>query len=1184
MSRELDALALSALGSADSDGSPAGSSTKLAPHAGAAPPPPPEPATADAADPNAATARAAALLRDLQAASGAYTTELSQHHESLKSLAVQLPKLLTDFERTEGQRIDSFKMALKKLLSAEESMLTSQRPLVYAATDMVDAIDRHEDLDEFKAGLHCISSAESAAELLDEQARLLLAAQQHERQLLEGAPLCRAALALHASAATPAATSSSAATAAASAAASAASSAARLAAASLVGRGGQFAVGQAFGSGSSPILSQMNRAAKVTSDFLELTSGAAFANGLVLSLASDDGSGGGGVVTVSTAMELELNRAYTTPSGNHLVRISETQLVLEREMYISIAEAAPPPAAEAAQAEAAQAMEGAAAPPLPPLTASSAAVATSVEERLRRACAFTRCAPIEDGLAVALRVRLRHHNDAGQWKAGGDGGGDSGGGGGSEGAEAGAGAVLELYAGEPVSSASDAGGERRGDGGDGSGGGDGGGGGEGGGGEGADGVLTCEVNCSAETFVAMAEGVLPPSAAVLSQLASTPNLLALIQAGEALAWERDRYVLYAAEQLYARKLPAHARAAADAAAASGTTSPARLAPGTCPSPGGSATGSSDADQDEGAGGGGEGQRAYYGKLGIDEELVRLAKQQMRRLAEEPPDGSQAQAGLLGSLISSYIGGEGTRTAAIINGVRALRAGNLRALRTGGWAARPGGGGAAGAPGAGTPVRELQPGPALLAYLSGDADLAQAFAFMPHAFLGCDWNGCIFVSVQHERGTHLVTLGVSPEAARLYEGHALIHEATAPMLTVVSRREVLLDVIAGRMEATRAVIMGRVQVSDLSKLVVVKSAFRLKKAVFEAYKNAQQVQEEMAQPRGAPDLRTRLQRSPPSAELLAEIAQLGEDAELRRALIFATCAAWHGSDWSGDVVFQLGGPGSTAITVGLSPAGVKLHIRAGKAGGRAGGSGKSGGEACHVLCSRQVLIDVFSGQFEITAAIMSGQMQSDQFKSMMAFKRAFRFDRTAFSEFCEWEARVAAPSSPAASAPPAAAAAATSTAPAVADAECTSAVPTVLTVPTMPTIDDPGLELLRDDHDLYVAVAYLWHAFTDSSMTVCLNCHLAHDGETRHMGIAVTPDGPKVYAGEELLAEMTPTCEVMCDRDVLMRIIRGEMEATNAMMEGLVMVDDLGQLMAFKMAFKLEREAFDVYLAAQSLQQ
>ena len=45
----------------------------------------------------------------------------------------------------------------------------------------------------------------------------------------------------------------------------------------------------------------------------------------------------------------------------------------------------------------------------------------------------------------------------------------------------------------------------------------------------------------------------------------------------------------------------------------------------------------------------------------------------------------------------------------------------------------------------------------------------------------------------------------------------------------------------------------------------------------------------------------------------------------------------------------------------------------------------------------------------------------------------------------------------------------------------------------------------------------------------------------------------------------------------MEIIRGELEATNALMEGKIIVDDLGMLMAFRMAFKFQRELFDAYL-------
>ena len=64
------------------------------------------------------------------------------------------------------------------------------------------------------------------------------------------------------------------------------------------------------------------------------------------------------------------------------------------------------------------------------------------------------------------------------------------------------------------------------------------------------------------------------------------------------------------------------------------------------------------------------------------------------------------------------------------------------------------------------------------------------------------------------------------------------------------------------------------------------------------------------------------------------------------------------------------------------------------------------------------------------------------------------------------------------------------------------------------------------------------------------------------------------------AEVPTTCHVTCERTVLMQIIKGELEATNAIVGGQVVVDDLGQLMAFKMAFKLERAAFEEYMREQ----
>ena len=128
--------------------------------------------------------------------------------------------------------------------------------------------------------------------------------------------------------------------------------------------------------------------------------------------------------------------------------------------------------------------------------------------------------------------------------------------------------------------------------------------------------------------------------------------------------------------------------------------------------------------------------------------------------------------------------------------------------------------------------------------------------------------------------------------------------------------------------------------------------------------------------------------------------------------------------------------------------------------------------------------------------------------------------------------------------------------------------------------DIGLERLVDDAELYMAASYLPVAFEASSMDIGVLCQLSReDGAApRTLGIWVSPAGVRVYADEEAPKMPAVTCNISCEREVLMQIIRGEMEATNAIMSGLVMVDDLGQLMAFKMAFRLERATFEEYLA------
>ena len=82
-----------------------------------------------------------------------------------------------------------------------------------------------------------------------------------------------------------------------------------------------------------------------------------------------------------------------------------------------------------------------------------------------------------------------------------------------------------------------------------------------------------------------------------------------------------------------------------------------------------------------------------------------------------------------------------------------------------------------------------------------------------------------------------------------------------------------------------------------------------------------------------------------------------------------------------------------------------------------------------------------------------------------------------------------------------------------------------------------------------------------------------------VAIGASADGCAVLAGERI-GEVTVTCTVDCAREPLLQILRGEVEPLMALSTGQVQVDDLGQLMAFKMSFNLNRAAFDAYLASR----
>ena len=656
----------------------------------------------------------------------------------------------------------------------------------------------------------------------------------------------------------------------------------------------------------------------------------------------------------------------------------------------------------------------------------------------------------------------------------------------------------------------------------------------------------CSLTCSAQAFVALVSGTLQPAAAVVRKQLQTSTLPALLQLVESAAWDRERFCGFVAERATAERRAAQ-------------------------------RGALDADPAEGGGGGGgdvpssrgtpDVMRRSRSRASIDEEAVRLAKLEMRRMAEESGDASAGLAGGLWTALSS-IGGEATKSA-LLSGARLLRS-----------AARGTGG---------APDKLVEPDydemakqalddDALLSVLGGDGALTQGFLFLPMAFLGCDWSGLIHVSVQHDGGTHAMTLVVTPQGPTLLHGHA----PKVPMLTVVARREVLLDILEGKLDATRAVVTRQVTVSDLSKLILFKSAFRFKRAVWEAFRNAQTAKlaaNQAAADQAVPaDWQARLEAHPPDAALRAQLALLADDAELRDAARYAVYA-FCGSDWAGDVAFLLSdGGGTKGVVFSITRTAAKLRcLRAGA--DEPGGAAATPPPACSVSCARQVLLDVLTGRLEVTAATMSGKMQSDNFSAVMSFKRAFRFEASAFREFSAHVREAPADASAADASAADASATPAAVEPAVDDAEPV-AEPTpeerAAAAAATATVDPSVLALLGDDVELIDTVAFVTVAFIGSEMTVGLLCRVT-DGETPlQVVIGASPEGAVVLAGERM-SELTVTCTIDCQREPLVQILRGDLEPLMALTSGQVMVDDLGQLMAWKCAFRFERSEFNAFL-------
>ena len=177
--------------------------------------------------------------------------------------------------------------------------------------------------------------------------------------------------------------------------------------------------------------------------------------------------------------------------------------------------------------------------------------------------------------------------------------------------------------------------------------------------------------------------------------------------------------------------------------------------------------------------------------------------------------------------------------------------------------------------------------------------------------------------------------------------------------------------------------------------------------------------------------------------------------------------------------------------------------------------------------------------------------------MMAFKRAFKFERTSYHEFCvcraehtvDFSADVVADEAVVVDGKVQASIAAVcggQTSASVADRDFSRDVPVDQPMneqreaqSTLNNVMNEELAPLSDDPDLQFAVSFLYYAFLTSSTQIRLLCRLANVDSARDLLICVGPDGVHVQAGV-IPSGVVPTCTVSCDREILMQIIRGVM--------------------------------------------
>jgi hypothetical protein len=119
----------------------------------------------------------------------------------------------------------------------------------------------------------------------------------------------------------------------------------------------------------------------------------------------------------------------------------------------------------------------------------------------------------------------------------------------------------------------------------------------------------------------------------------------------------------------------------------------------------------------------------------------------------------------------------------------------------------------------------------------------------------------------------------------------------------------------------------------------------------------------------------------------------------------------------------------------------------------------------------------------------------------------------------------------------------------------------------------GLRRLQNlDPELHEALIEFLGAFRQSSLRLCMRLCTTSAAYTFDIIIDVGPEGAAARSYDPSSEWPVSPCTISCERDVLIQIIRGETSPMNALLAGAVVVDDLGQLMAFSTCFDFEAVA------------